>query len=134
MANALYAKGKEALLTGQVSWNTDNIKAVLVDLGAYTPSLASDQYLSAIASGARVATSANLTGKTAAGGVADAADIQLPAVSGASVEAIVIYKDTGSAASSPLLAYIDTAPLGLPITPNGGNIDIAWNPSGIFKL
>ena len=33
----------------------------------------------------------------------------------------MIYKDTGSEATSPLIAYIDTA-TGLPITPNGGDI------------
>ena len=33
---------------------------------------------------------------------------------------IVIYKDTGTEATSPLLAMIDTA-TGLPITPNGGD-------------
>lgn len=38
-----------------------------------------------------------------------------------SVRAIVIVKDTGTEATSPLIAYIDTA-TGLPIAPNGGDI------------
>ena len=37
-----------------------------------------------------------------------------------SIEAIVIYVDTGTEATSPLVAFIDTA-TGLPITPNGGD-------------
>jgi len=55
-------------------------------------------------------------------------------VTGNSVEALVIYVDTGSSATSPLVAYIDTGVTGLPVTPNGGNISITWNASGIFAL
>jgi hypothetical protein len=46
----------------------------------------------------------------------------------------VIYVDTGTAATSPLVAYIDTGVTGLPVTPNGGNITVTWNASGIFAL
>jgi hypothetical protein len=42
--------------------------------------------------------------------------------------------DTGTAATSPLVAYIDTGVTGLPVTPNGGNITVTWNASGIFQL
>jgi hypothetical protein len=56
-------------------------------------------------------------------------------VSGASCESIVVYKDTGSAATSPLVAFFDTA-TGLPVTPNGGDIIITWDSGAnkIFKL
>jgi hypothetical protein len=47
---------------------------------------------------------------------------------------MVIYVDTGTAATSPLVAYIDSGVTGLPVTPNGGNISITWNASGIFAL
>jgi uncharacterized protein YigE (DUF2233 family) len=46
----------------------------------------------------------------------------------------VIYIDTGTAGTSPLVAYIDTGVTGLPVTPNGGNINVTWNASGIFAL
>ena len=134
MASAIYDKAKQAFLTGAISWTTDNIKAVLVDTGSYSPSFSSNQYLSDIAAGARIATSGNLASKTATNGVADAADVTFTAVTGASVEAIVVYKDTGSAATSPLICYIDSASIGLPITPNGGDIATTWNGSGIFRL
>ena len=62
-----------------------------------------------------------LTAKATTGGAADAADCTFTAVSGATINAIVICKDTGTEATSPLIAYIDTA-TGLPITPNGGDI------------
>ncbi|GAA1073951.1 hypothetical protein [Tsukamurella spumae] len=128
MANVLYSKAKEALLTGAISWTSDNIKAVLVDTGAYTPSVTTNQFLTDIPSAARIATSGSLTGKSATDGVADAADITFPLATGPSVEAIVLYKDTGSPSSSRLIAYIDAAQ-GLPITPNGGDIVVQWSNS-----
>jgi hypothetical protein len=134
MANALYDKAREGFLSGQINWSSDNIKAVLVDTALYSPSLSTHQYLSDIASGARVATSANLATKTVTNGVADAADITFSAVTGASIEAIVLYKDTGTAGTSRLICYIDSGVGGIPITPNGGDIATAWNASGIFKL
>ncbi|MFF6951831.1 hypothetical protein ACFZAD_24630 [Streptomyces iakyrus] len=135
MANALYDKGREGFLTGAINWTSDNIKAVMVDTGAYTADLANHEDLADIPSGARISTSGNLSSKTATAGVADAADVTFSTVTGATVEALVLYKDTGTASTSRLIAYIDTA-TGLPITPNGGDINIAW-PNGsskIFKL
>jgi len=135
MASAVYDKGREGFLAGTIDWDTDAIKAVLVDTGAYTVNLSTHQFLSDVPSGARIATSSNLANKTVAAGVADADDVTFSSVSGASVEAIVLYKDTGTASTSALIAYIDTA-TGLPVTPNGGNINVAWDNGSnkIFKL
>lgn len=135
MANALYDKARERFLTGQFNWSTDSIKSVLVDTGAYTVSLTSHEFLSDISSSARVSTSGAFTGKTTTGGAADANDITFSSVSGPSIEAIVIYADTGTEATSPLIAFIDTA-TGLPITPNGGDIIVTWDNGAnkIFKL
>lgn len=135
MPNALYDLGRESFLKGEISWNTNNIKAVLVDTGLYTPNLLTDQFLSSIPAGARVATSANLTGKTTAAGVADADDVTFTAVTGASIEAVVLYQDTGSATTSRLIGYIDTA-AGLPVTPSGGDITVVWDSGAnrVFKL
>lgn len=38
----------------------------------------------------------------------------------------MIYADTGTESTSPLIAFIDTA-TGLPITPNGGDIIVTWD-------
>jgi len=134
MANALYDYGKDQFLQGNVAWLTDTIKAVLVDTGAYTANMAIDQTLSDIAGGARIATVALTTSAPNGDGTADATDATFTTVSGASVEAVVIYKDTGVESTSTLIAYIDTATSGLPVTPNGGDISIAFNASGIFSL
>lgn len=135
MANALYDNGRESFLKGEISWSSDNIKAVLVDTATYTVNLATDQFLSDIPAGERVATSANFTAKTTTAGVADAADVTFASVSGDQSEALVVYQDTGVEGTSRLIAYIDTA-TGLPVTPNGGDISVTWDSgfNKIFKL
>ena len=135
MANALFDKARQRFLEGQFNWNTDTIKAVLVDTGTYTVNLSAHEFLSDISTGARIATSGAFTGNTTTGGAADANDVTFTSVTGASIEAIVLYKDTGTDATSPLIAFIDTA-TGLPITPNGGDIIVTWDNGAnkIFKL
>ena len=135
MANALYDKGRQGFLEGSIDWDTDTIKVVLIDTADYTVNLATHQYLSDIPAAARVATSTALSGKTVTNGVADADDLTLSAVSGDPSEALVIYQDTGTEGTSRLIAYIDTA-TGLPVTPNGGDINVAWDNGSnkIFKL
>ena len=135
MANALFDKARQRFLEGQFNWNTDTIKAVLVDTGTYTVNLSAHEFLSDIGTGARISTSGAFTGKVTTGGAADANDITFTSVTGASIEAIVLYKDTGTDSTSPLIAFIDTA-TGLPITPNGGDIIITWDNGAnkIFKL
>jgi len=135
MANALFDKGRQAFLEGAIAWNTDSIKIVLIDAADYTVDLANHQFLSDIPVAARVATSDALASKTSNAGVADAADVTWPLVTGDQCEAIVIFQDTGSAATSRLIAYIDTA-TGLPVTPNGGDITVQFDNGSnkIFRL
>lgn len=131
--NALYPTYKQLILGAGLNLTTLNLKVVLVDTGAYTYSAAHD-FLDDIAVGARIATSGNLASKTVTNGTFDAADITITAVSGTTVEALVIYNDTGTAATSNLIAYMDTGVTGLPLTPNGGDVTIQWSGSGIFAL
>lgn len=136
MANALYDKGRQKFLEGSIAWLTDNIKVALVDSGVYTQNLATHEFLSDVTvGGAVISTSPNLSSKSSTAGVADAADITFTAVVGAQSEFLVIYKDTGVAATSPLIAFIDTA-TGLPVTPSGADISVAWDSGAnkIFKL
>ena len=134
MANALYETGINAFLRGDLSWNSHTFKVVLVS-SSYTVNLTSYQYLSSIPSGARVATSSALTTSLPGAGVADASDITFSSVTGSQVTQFVIYRDTGTEATSQLVAYFDTA-TNLPITPNGGDISITWSndTNRIFKL
>lgn len=135
MANTLYDKGRQRYLEGQFNMLSDTIKVMLVDTGAYTPNFTAHEFLADIPVSARITTPVNMTSKATAGGAFDAADVTFTAVSGASIETIIIYKDTGTESTSPLIAYIDTA-TGLPITPNGGDIIVTWDngPNKIFKV
>lgn len=56
--------------------------------------------------GTVVGTKQNLTGPTVTSGVADAADVTFTSVSGASVEAIGVFRDTGTASTSRMVALI----------------------------
>lgn len=132
MANAIYGKGRESFLKGEIAIASDNIKAVLVDTADYTVAIDTDQYLSDIPSGAREETSGNLASKTTSLGVFDAADVTFSSTSGDTCEALVIYQDTGNAATSRLIAYIDSAS-GLPAV-LGSDVTVRWSALGIFKL
>lgn len=132
MTNALYPKYKEALLSTGVNLSSGNVKVLLIDTASYTYS-ASHQYLSDVATAARVATSGNLASKTVASGVFDAADLTITTVSGATVESIIMFRDSGTEGTSELVAYIDQG-TGFVLTPSGGDVVITWSASGIFTL
>ncbi|WP_412079029.1 hypothetical protein ACLF6K_37430 [Streptomyces xanthophaeus] len=129
MASALYTSFKALLLNADIDLAADDIRAIIVDTADYTFSAGHD-FLDDVAAGSRIAVSSALGSKTTTGGIFDAADVTFTSVTGDSVEAIVLYKHTGSDATSDLIAYID----GVSVTPNGGNITIQWNASGIFAL
>lgn len=132
MANALYPKWKEAISQNTAnSALTGTVKVALVDTATYIYS-ATHEFLSSL-SGV-VGTAQTIGTKTYTNGVFDGADVTFTAVSGATVEALVIYIDTGVAGTSRLVAYIDNGVTNLPVTPNGGDIAITWNASGIFAL
>lgn len=138
MANAIYPDFKEAL-AGASSNSTLNdsegntgVFVALVDTGTYTYSATHTFYsdLSGI-----VGTDQEITTKTITDGTFDGDDVTFSSVSGSSVEALVIYrKNAGANTTWRLVAYIDTSVTGLPVTPNGGDINITWNGSGIFTL
>lgn len=132
MTNAIYPKYKEAVIQSSANSSlTGTMKVALVDTGTYTYS-AAHEFLSSL-SGV-VGTAQTLATKTYLNGVFDADNVTYTAVSGASVEALVIYIDTGVAGTSRLVAYLDTGFTGLPITPSGGDITVTWNASGIFAI
>ena len=134
MANAIYPKYKEAIL--QSASNSDilngTVKSALVDTDVYTYS-ATHQFYSDL-SGVVGTPQTIGASKSVTGGVFDGADVTYTSVTGAECEALVIYIDTGNTGTSRLVAYIDTSVSGLPVTPNGGDISVQWNASGIFAL
>lgn len=133
MANAIYPLYKQALLdaSANVDLNDSTVKVALIDTGTYTYNAAHEFYSSV--SGV-VGTPQTIANTTVTNGLFDGDDVTFTSVSGNSAEALLIYIDTGTPATSRLVAWIDTGVTGLPVTPNGGNIAITWNASGIFQL
>lgn len=138
MANALYPKWKEALLQNSADSDLDGsgstgVFVALVDTGTYTYS-ASHQYYSDLSGIVGTDQEIGAT-KSYTSGTFDGGDVTFSAVSGAQCEALVIYrKNAGANTTWRLVAYIDTGVTGLPVTPNGGDITVTWNASGIFTL
>jgi hypothetical protein len=125
MASLLYPLAKESFLKGEIALQSNDIRCVLVDTGAYTYS-ASHQFLSDVAVGARIAVSTALQSKTTTSGVFDAADITINGVSGATVEAVIVYQHTGSDGTARLIAYVDNI-TPQPFIPNSGNVTITFD-------
>lgn len=135
MSNALYDTGRNFFLVGGIDWDTDSFKLVFIDEDSDAVVLTTDDNLDDIGSGARIAISGSLTCLAPGAGIADANDITVNTVTGAQFESLTIYKDSGTESTSHLVCNIDTA-TGLPMTPNGGNITVAWDngTNKIFKL
>lgn len=131
MANVLYRKGAEKILSGEIDLIDDTIVARLVK-NTYAQNLSTDEFLSSVT---KVTGSSDitLTTKSVTGGVFDADDISYTAVpSGETSEGVVLAKWTGSEATSPVIAYIDTI-TGFPLATNGGNVAVQWD-NGAYKI
>lgn len=137
MANKFYVQGLIGLMTGAIDLDTDDLRAILIDTADYTFSQSHDN-LDDVAAAARVAT-ATITGETVSvidteDAILDFDDVVWTSVTGDSVEAVIIYKHTGTESTSRLLAYIDTVASGLPVTPNGGNITLQLPSGGLLRI
>lgn len=138
MPNAIYPKWKEARLqsTSNAALDgsgTTGLYVALVDTGVYTYSAAHEFFSSVVAG--MIGTEQELTSKTFTNGVLDAADSLFTSVTGNTAEALVFFvKNAGANTTWRLVAFIDTGVTGLPVTPNGGNISLTWNASGIIAL
>jgi hypothetical protein len=139
MSTFIYDKGRQGFLTGAINVtggsNGVNVALVVIGAGHYVVNSATDQYFNIISGGDVTAKTGVLTGITTTAGVFTASNATFTSVSGSASGALVIYYDTGTASTSPLIAYIDNY-VGLPVTPNGSNINIIWptGSNGIFKL
>jgi hypothetical protein len=136
MSNTLYPKFKKRCATTGGNLVAGTVKAVLIDLAQYTYS-ANHEFLSDIAAGARVGTHVALTNKTVSDlGVFDADNASFTGLSGApTLEAVILYVDTGVEATSPLVLIYDTA-TGLPIGAGAASGTITWDNGSnkIFAL
>lgn len=132
--SGIYNKGREAFLRGQIAWLTDDIKAILV-AGAYTPNFTTDQYLSDISAPAQVAVSNSLSSKTVTNGWAGCENIVWDTASNGVCVGMVIVQDTGVAATSHLLAYLNSGITNFPLDTNGAKVTFFPDPgTGLFRI
>jgi hypothetical protein len=128
---AVTAKVYGKLPLSAVNWSSDTIKVRLVS-SAYTPDQDAHQFLSSVPTG--VGTDQTLGSKTNAYDSStntiafDAADAVFTALTG-TFRYAVIYKDTGTGSTSPLVCYVD---FGLDTTASAQDLTVLWNSSGIF--
>ena len=135
MANALFDAYKELCITTGLNLSSVDIKAVIIDHADDTPVPGTDDFYDDIAAAARVAETGNLGSKTTTDGTFDAADAVFSSASGDECESVIFYEDdAGGDAASTLIAFFDTGVTGLPVTPNGADINLNFNASGIFSL
>jgi hypothetical protein len=129
MANITYNEGVYRVLDRSIDLVADTIKAMLVS-STYSPNK-DDQFIDAGGASdpvdARIGTDQTLSGKavgkdnTGDFAYMDANDPTWTAVAGGStIAGVVIYKDTGVATTSRILAYIDVTDTAT----NGGDITL----------
>lgn len=127
MANQLYPKGAEHILDGSIDFLTDTIK-ILFYHGSF---VSTDSFVSDLVGGSINARSSALSGITTTNGLLDANDITLLAVpAGPSFTHVILYKDTGADATSPLIVNWDITAF----TPTGTDVNVVFNPSGLFSI
>lgn len=100
----------------------------------YAVNLSTIDFLDDIAGGARVSTSAALSGKNTDNGRFDFSAATFSAVTGDQSEAVFLYNNTPGADSGRHLIAIDDQASNLPVTPNGGDISYDPHANGMFDL
>src|SRR6266545_2951178 len=144
MANGLYQNGVKNFALGNIAWVFDAtptsgeknlMKTTLVDTADYTVNLATHENrdTGTIATVAQEEVSGAMTLVSAAtDGVCDASDVTFTGTAGDTCEGILVYFDSGAAATDKLLFWWDTAS-GLPVT-LGGDVTVQWNASGLATI
>ncbi len=136
MANALYPKTKKRFMAGDIDLTAVAIYAALINVSgagttyAYSATHAS---LADVPSGAIIATSPALTGKALGDDASfDSDDPTVSAVAGQSIEALILYADDGT--NTFLIMYQDSGVTGLPLTPDGSDVQVLVDAAGWFVL
>lgn len=141
MALQLYNGYKVNAMKGAIALLTDSIYCALL-ASSFTPNIATQKFFSDVnasessgtgyTAGGQILSSPTVTeDDTNSRAVFDAADTSWANSTIANARYAVIYKNTGSAATSPLIGYIDL--LSTKST-NGDTFYIQWNTLGIFNL
>lgn len=131
-----YASFAAKALNKEIDFDTDTIKVMLCGSG-YTPNQTTHAYKSSVTSevsgtnytaggqtvGSKTVTLSTLTQQF------DAADTTFSNITVSGITQAVVYVDTGSAATSALIGYID---FGTTYNISAGDFVIQWAATGIF--
>ena len=135
--STLYLKGLEQMMLGNIDLESDTIKLKYMAT-TYTPDVTTENWLSDVsaseASGAPTETLANVDVRIDTGNLrveVDADNVTEDSIS-TSTNKFIIYKDTGTAATSPLIACIDITEGTL--TPVSGTLALVFNAEGLFAI
>jgi hypothetical protein len=137
----LYNSGLGAIADGTITWATSTVKALIVgsphtfdDNDLFVSDVVADEVTNSVGTGYARKT---LTGKTVTVDQAndrvvfDASDVIYTAVeTNETWDAVILYLDSGSDATSKLIAYIEIDAL----VTNGSDASIVWASTGIFRL
>jgi hypothetical protein len=128
MASQLYPQGAAHIVgkATKVDMIADTIKEIFYS-GAFS---GAHEFISDLTGASIIARSGALAGKTSTNGVFDSNDITVIGVSGSPFTHVIEAKDTGSDATSPLVAIYDVATF----TPNGGDVNVVFNASGHWSI
>lgn len=141
MASKLYGSFLAKALNKEIDWDTDTIKVALLS-NAYTPNQDTHDYFDDVSthevSGTGYTTGGNtLASKTStydAGTnvlVLDAADVTWSSSTITARYAVVYDASGGSAATNPLIGYVD---FGSDQSSSNGNFTITWDATGIVRI
>jgi hypothetical protein len=139
MANVIYNAFKVNVANGGIDLDTDTIKVMLVT-SSYTPDQDNHDYVDDItnevsgtgytAGGATLASKTVTQDNTNNRMVFDAANVTWSTAT-ITARGAVVYKDTGTASTSPLIAYYDFS---VDKASSGGDFVVEWNAVGLLTL
>jgi hypothetical protein len=136
MASKIYGKGLAAILESARHLEEAGMKVVLVK-GTYTFNGAHDFYddvsASVVAGTSPIALTSPAVTESAGVITFDAADTGLTwssVTDAADVGGAIVFNDTGTAGTSPLISFNDATDL----VTNGSDVTLTFNASGIFTL
>lgn len=134
----VYNNFKEALMEGSIDLLNDTIKVAL--LASYTPDIDAHDTWDDVSSTEESGTGYSAGGETLANvtvtqddtddeGVFDADDVTWSGLDVGTPSHAIIYKDSGTPSTSPLIAYVE-----LGVASNGQDYTISWGAEGIINL
>lgn len=134
----IYPLAKQSWLTQSpsIDADTDTIKCAIGRVSDGYAFVAAHQYFSDVQSvmATNYAASVTVPGLAAPLGIlaSGSPHIQFNVTTGAALDFLIVFDDKGSAATSPLVAYV---PLASQVLPTAGRVvQVDWDPTGILRI